>query len=72
MVAAIEAAVSDGMDVINLSLGEYEVNPARNLVASAIDAAADAGVVPVSAPATRSSELGARLGRLAGLARTGR
>ena len=43
VVAAIEAAVRDGMDVINMSFGEYEVNPARNLVDAAVDAAADAG-----------------------------
>ena len=48
----------DGMDVINLSLGEYEVNPARNLVDAAIDAAADAGVVPVSAAGNSFQELG--------------
>ena len=58
VVAAIEAAVRDGMDVINLSLGEYEVNPARNLVEAAIDAAADAGVVPVSAAGNSFEELG--------------
>ena len=58
VVAAIEAAVRDGMDVINLSLGEYEVNPARNLVDAAIDAAADAGVVPVSAAGNSFEELG--------------
>ncbi|MGH3001866.1 MAG: S8 family serine peptidase [Gaiellaceae bacterium] len=47
--AAIEAAVSDGMNVINLSLGEPEVDPSRDLVVHAIDAAAAAGVVPVVA-----------------------
>ena len=47
--AAIEAAVSDGMNVINLSLGEPEVEPSRDLVVQAIDAAAAAGVVPVVA-----------------------
>jgi subtilisin family serine protease len=47
--AAIEAAVSDGMNVINLSLGEPEVEPSRDLVVTAIDAAAAAGVVPVVA-----------------------
>ena len=47
--AGIEAAVADGMDVINLSLGEPEINPKRDAVAAAIDAAADAGVVPVVA-----------------------
>ena len=47
--AAIDAAVSDGMDVINLSLGEPEVEPSRDIVVQAIDGAAAAGVVPVIA-----------------------
>ena len=49
LVAAIEAAVRDGMDVINLSLGEPEIEPTRDIVARALDAAAAAGVVPVVA-----------------------
>jgi len=49
LVAAIEAAVADGMDVINLSLGEPEVEPTRDLVALALDGAARAGVIPVVA-----------------------
>ena len=49
IVAAIEAAVADGMDVINLSIGEPEVEPSRDLVALALDAAAAGGVVPVVA-----------------------
>ena len=49
IVAGIEAAVADGMDVINLSLGEPEVEPTRDIVVKAIDDAADAGVVPVIA-----------------------
>jgi subtilisin family serine protease len=49
IVAGIEAAVRDGMDVINLSLGEAEVEPGRDLVALALDGAAAAGVVPVVA-----------------------
>jgi len=44
---AIEEAVKDGMDVINLSLGEPEVDLSRDIVAAALDHAADAGVVPV-------------------------
>ena len=32
LVAAIEAAVADGMDVINLSLGEPEIEPSRDIV----------------------------------------
>jgi subtilisin family serine protease len=47
--AGIEAAVRDGMDVINLSLGEPEIEPSRDLVVAAIDGAADAGVVPTIA-----------------------
>src|SRR5581483_6187252 len=42
--AGIEAAVKDGMNVINLSLGEPEIEPSRD-----IDGAADAGVIPVVA-----------------------
>ena len=47
--AGIEAAVRDGMDVINLSLGEPEISPGRDLVIRAIEGAAAAGVVPVVA-----------------------
>ena len=36
--AGIEAAVRDGMDVINLSLGEPEIEPSRDLVVAAINA----------------------------------
>jgi subtilisin family serine protease len=49
IVAGIEAAVRDGMNVINLSLGEPEITPSRDIVVQAIDAAAAAGVVPVIA-----------------------
>ena len=59
IVAAIEAAVSDGMDVINLSLGEPEVEPSRDIVARALDAAAAAGVVPVVAAGNDFEDLGA-------------
>jgi subtilisin family serine protease len=47
--AAIEAAVADGMNVINLSIGEPEVEPSRDLVDVALANAARAGVVPVVA-----------------------
>jgi len=47
--AGIEQAVKDGMDVINLSLGEPEIEPSRDIVVKALDDAADAGVVPVVA-----------------------
>jgi len=49
IVAGIEAAVKDGMDVINLSLGEPEIEPSRDIVVLALDRAADAGVIPVVA-----------------------
>ena len=58
IVAAIEAAVADGMDVINLSLGEPEVEPSRDIVARALDAAAAAGVVPVVAAGNDFEEFG--------------
>src|SRR5262249_34313768 len=47
--AGIEAAVADGMNVINLSLGEPEVEPSRDIVVKAIQGAAAAGVIPVVA-----------------------
>ena len=56
--AAIEAAVADGMNVINLSLGEPEVEPSRDLVVQAIDGAAAAGVVPVIAAGNDFDEFG--------------
>jgi len=49
VVAAIEAAVADGMDVINLSIGEAETEPTRDPIALALDGAAASGVVPVVA-----------------------
>jgi subtilisin family serine protease len=59
IVAAIEAAVSDGMDVINFSGGEPEIEPSRDIVALAFDAAAAAGVVPVVAAGNDYSDVGA-------------
>ena len=56
--AAIEAAVADGMNVINLSIGEPEVDPTRDIVVQAIDGAAAAGVVPVVAAGNDFSEFG--------------
>ncbi|HET8752244.1 MAG TPA: S8 family serine peptidase [Gaiellaceae bacterium] len=46
---AIDQAVADGMNVINLSIGEPEVEPRRDIVVTALDNAAKAGVVPVVA-----------------------
>jgi subtilisin family serine protease len=57
LAAAVEAAVRDGMDVINLSLGETDIEPTRNLVTRALNAAADAGVVSTVA-AGNSGDLG--------------
>jgi subtilisin family serine protease len=56
--AGVEAAVKDGMDVINLSLGEAEIDPARDLVTTAINAAADSGVVPVIAAGNDFEDFG--------------
>jgi subtilisin family serine protease len=58
IVAAIDAAVRDGMDVINLSLGEPEIDPRRDVVIHALDAAADAGVVPVVAAGNDYADFG--------------
>jgi Subtilase family len=56
--AGIEQAVKDGMDVINLSLGEPEIEPSRDLVVAAINGAAEAGVVPVVAAGNDFGEAG--------------
>jgi subtilisin family serine protease len=58
LAAAIEAAVRDGMDVINLSIGEVEVEPSRDLVVRALNAAADAGVVSAVAAGNDFTEFG--------------
>jgi subtilisin family serine protease len=58
IVAGIEAAVRDGMNVINLSLGEPEITPSRDIVIQAIDSAAAAGVVPVIAAGNEFGALG--------------
>jgi subtilisin family serine protease len=57
--AGIEAAVADGMNVINLSLGEPEIEPSRDIVVHALDAAAAAGVVPVVAAGNDGTDYGA-------------
>jgi subtilisin family serine protease len=57
--AGIEAAVRDGMDVINLSLGEPAIEPSRDIVVKAINGAAAAGVVPVVAAGNDFDEFGA-------------
>ncbi len=55
---AIDQAVADGMDVLNLSLGEPEVESANDLVARAIHGAARAGVVTVVAAGNSGDDLG--------------
>jgi subtilisin family serine protease len=57
LAAAVEAAVRDGMDVINLSLGETDIEPTRDILARALNAAAAAGVVSTVA-AGNSGDLG--------------
>jgi len=54
----IEEAVKDGMDVINLSLGEPEVEPTRDIVVQAIEHAAAAGVIPVIAAGNDFADAG--------------
>jgi subtilisin family serine protease len=56
--AAIEQAVKDGMNVINLSYGEPEITPSRDIVVRAMNGAADAGVVPVIAAGNDYDVLG--------------
>ena len=58
LAAAVEAAVRDGMNVINLSLGEPEVEPSRDLLVRALEGAAAAGVVPVVAAGNDFNDLG--------------
>ncbi|MDX6536880.1 MAG: minor extracellular serine protease Vpr, partial [Gaiellales bacterium] len=55
---AIDRAVADGMDVLNLSLGEPEVESSNDLVARAIHGAARAGVVTVVAAGNSGDDLG--------------
>jgi subtilisin family serine protease len=58
LAAAVEAAVADGMNVINMSLGEPEVEPSRDLLVKAIEGAAAAGVIPVIAAGNDFSDFG--------------
>ena len=71
LAAAIEAAVRDGMDVINLSLGESEIEPKRDVVAKAINAAADAGVVASVSAGNDFARVRIRLDHVAGERRQG-
>jgi hypothetical protein len=58
LAAAVEAAVADGMNVINMSLGEPEVEPSRDLLVAALEGAAAAGVVPVIAAGNDFADFG--------------
>ena len=58
LAAAVEAAVRDGMDVLNISWGETEIEPSRDLVDAAVDAAAKAGVVTAISAGNDFSEFG--------------
>ena len=58
LAAAVEAAVRDGMDVINISFGEIEVDASRSIVDRAVNGAAAAGVVPVIAAGNDFEEFG--------------
>ena len=65
IVAAFEAAVADGMDVINFSGGGPQIDPANDALVEAIHNVAAAGVVPVIAAGNDRDDFGARLRRLA-------
>jgi subtilisin family serine protease len=55
---AIDQAVADGMNVINLSLGEVEIEPSRDVVVRALENAAAAGVVSVVAAGNEGDTTG--------------
>ena len=67
LVAAIEAAVADGMDVINMSLGEPEIEPSRDIVVQALARRGPRRRRPRRRGRQRLRRLRARLRRLAGL-----
>jgi minor extracellular serine protease Vpr len=58
IVAAFEAAVKDGMDVINFSGGGPQVEPANDALVEAIRNVAAAGVVPVIAAGNDRDDFG--------------
>jgi minor extracellular serine protease Vpr len=58
IVAAFEAAVGDGMDVINFSGGGAETDPANDALIAAVRNAAAAGVVPVMAAGNDRDDYG--------------
>jgi minor extracellular serine protease Vpr len=58
IVAAFEAAVTDGMDVINFSGGGPQIDPANDALLEAIHNVAAAGVVPVIAAGNDGDDFG--------------
>ena len=65
IVAAFEAAVRDGMDVINFSGGGPQTDPASDALVEAVRNVSAAGVVPVISAGQRPRRLRPRLGGLA-------
>ena len=58
IVAALEAAVGDGMDVVNLSLGGPETDPVNDALVEAVANVSAAGVVPVIAAGNDADTFG--------------
>src|SRR5207245_7715529 len=58
LIAAFEAAVRDGMDVVNFSGGGPETDPANDALIDAIHNVAAAGVVPVIAAGNDRDQFG--------------
>jgi minor extracellular serine protease Vpr len=58
IIAAFEAAVEDGMDVINFSGGGPQIDPANDALIEAIHNVAAAGVVPVIATGNDRDDFG--------------
>ena len=58
IVAAFEAAVKDGMDVVNFSGGGAEVEPSNDALIATVHAVAAAGVVPVIAAGNDRDDFG--------------
>ena len=58
LTAAVDAAVADGMDVINLSIGGTEIDPASDGLVRAVQGAVAAGVVVVIAAGNERELLG--------------
>jgi minor extracellular serine protease Vpr len=58
IVAALEAAVRDGMDVVNFSGGGAQVDPRNDALVAAVHATVAAGVVPVIAAGNDRDDFG--------------